>query len=374
MIPVSIDLRRGWFAFLASLCLGVSVVGSLLGADWPLFRGNPLQTGVSSDALPEKLEVRWTFETKDAVEGTAAIAEGVVHVGSLDEHLYALDLTTGKEKWRYKGGPFKAPVSVRDGAVYVGDADGVFHCVDAATGKKRWTHKTEGEINSGANFAGDRILVGSDDGTLYCLTKAGQVAWGHKTQDRVNGSPAVIGERTFVAGCDGSLHVIDTTSGKEVKSVELGGPVGATAALDGDRAYVGTMSNQVLAVDWKKGEVLWTFEAAKRAQPFYASAALTEKLVVVGSRDKRVYALDRKDGKERWSFLTEGRVDGSPVVAAGRVYVPSLDQRLYVLDLEKGTHLFSLDLGSPVSASPAVGGGCLVIGTQKGVVYCLGKK
>ena len=44
----------------------------------------------------------------------------------------------------------------------------------------------------------------------------------------------------------------------------------------GDQLYVGTMTNEVQAVDWKKGEMAWTFEPPKRAQPFYASAAVTE--------------------------------------------------------------------------------------------------
>lgn len=347
---------------------------TLAAADWPIFRGNPLQTGVATGTLPTGLQVLWKFETKESVESSAAIVNGVVYVGSFDEHLYAIELATGKEKWRHKMGPVKAPVSVRDGRIYIGDADGVFHCLDGATGKSLWTHKTEGEINSGANFAGEHIVVGSDDGNLYCLARNGTLVWKHTTQDRVNGSPAVTEARTFVAGCDSSLHVIDTAKGKEIKSIELGGPVGATAAVAGDHVYVGTMSNQVVAVDWKKGEVAWTFEAAKRSQPFFASAAVTDSLVLVGCRDKRLYAIDRKTGKEVWSFLTENRIDSSPVVVGKHVYVGSLDHSLYVLDLEKGTRISSVDLESPISASPAVSDGRLVIGTQKGVVYCLGAK
>src|SRR5438132_3146594 len=119
----------------------------VLAEDWALFRGNPLQTGVASSSLPENLEIRWKFKAKDGIEGAAAIVNGTVYVGSLDEHLYALDLVTGQVKWSYqtdpaaavKVGPIRASPSVRDGLVYVGDADGMFHCVEAATGKKRWT-------------------------------------------------------------------------------------------------------------------------------------------------------------------------------------------------------------------------------------------
>ncbi|HXG12458.1 MAG TPA: PQQ-binding-like beta-propeller repeat protein [Gemmataceae bacterium] len=344
-------------------------------ADWPMVRGNPLQNGVAGTDLPQELQLRWKFETKDAIEGTAAIVGDTVYVGSFDQHLYALDLASGKEKWKYKGGPFRASPSVRGGLVYVGDGDGTFHCVEAATGKKRWTFATKAEIMSGANFAGDAVLFGSSDEHLYCLSGDGKLRWKFQVPGGpVLGSPAVVDGRTFVAGCDSALHVLDAAKGTELKSVELSGQVGASVAVAGDRLYVGTMTNQVQAIDWKAGKVLWTFEAKKQRQPFYASAAVTEQLVIIGSRDRRVYALDRTKGTEVWSFLTGNRVDSSPVVAGQRVFVGSFDGKLYVLDLEKGTELQRFDLGSAIIASPAVGRGCLVIGTEKGVVYCFGTK
>jgi outer membrane protein assembly factor BamB len=359
-----------------SLVSAAAATAPLVGAaDWLLFRGNPLQSGVAASPLPDKLEILWTFKVKDGIESTAAIAGDTVFVGAYDEHLYALDLATGKPRWAYKAGPIKAPVSVRDGAVYVGDEDGLFHCVDAATGQKRWTFETGSEISSGANFVGDAVLFGSGDENLYCLSKEGKQRWKFKVPGGpVMGSSAVVENRTFVAGCDSSLHVLDVTNGTEVTAVELGGQVGATAAVAGDRLYVGTMSSQVLGVDWKKGQVLWTYEAAGRKQAFYASVALTDRLVIAGSRDKLVHALDRQTGKAAWTFPTRGRVDSSPVVDGRRVFVGSLDGHLYVLDLDRGKELQKLDLGSPISASPAVSGNRLILGTQDGVLYCLGAK
>jgi len=352
--------------------------------DWPLFRGNPRETGVAASTLPADLEVRWQFKTKDGIEGAAAIVNGTVYVGCLDEHLYALDLTTGQVKWTYqthpaigtKVGPIRTSPAVRDGLVYVGDTDGVFHCVEAATGNKRWTFDTQTEITSSATFAGDTVLFGSSDENLHCLSKDGKERWRFKVPGGpVMGTPAIVNQRTFAAGCDSTLHVLDTVKGTEVSgNVDLGGQVGATVAVIDDQLYVGTMSGEVLAVNWKKGEVLWRFEAPRAKQPFYASAAATNHLIVIGSRDKRVYALDRKSGKEVWNFATKKKVDSSPVVAGPRVFVGSADGNLYVLDLASGKERKRFALGKEITASPAVGDNCLVIGTMDGAVYCIGAK
>jgi outer membrane protein assembly factor BamB len=341
---------------------------------WLLYRGDPLQTGAVPTELPDKLETRWEFVTKEMIEGAAAVHQGVAYIGSADEFLYAIDLANGKEKWKYKAGPIKAAPSYQNGRVYVGEGGGLFHCVDAAKGTKVWTVETGGEIASGANFFGDVILFGSYDENLYCLTKDGEVKWKFKTQGPVNGSPAVIEGKTFVAGCDSSVHVIDTAKGTELSSVDLGGQAAATAAVMGDRLYVGTMTNEIHAVDWKNSKIVWTFKAEKAAQPFYASAAVTDKLVIAGSRDKRIYALDRMTGTVVWDFPTRGRIDAAPVVAGNRVYAGSLDGNLYVLDLAKGKLLQKIELDGPVTGSPAVAEGCLFVGTEKGTLYCLGAK
>jgi len=343
--------------------------------DWPVFRSDPEQNGVAAARLPDKLEVLWKVETGDGgVEGTPAVSGGVVYFGSLDEHLYAVDLARGAPKWKVKAGPIKAPVGVKDGRVYVGNFDGLFQCFKAADGTKVWAFEAGGEITSGANFTAGSVLFASHDETLYCLDLEGKPRWKYKAQGQIYGTPSLAGKFTFVAGCDSSLHVIDLADGKEKAAVDLGSQSGATPAVVGDHLYVGNMGNNFLAVDWKKAEVEWSFRAERRAEAFYSSAAVSGELVVVGSRDKRVHALKRKDGTEAWSFATGGRVDSSPVIDGGRVYVGSMDGKLYVLDLASGKQLQKIDLGSPIVGSPAVAGGRLLIGTTKGTLYCLGAK
>ena len=273
----------------------------------------------------------------------------------------------------------KVGIAVNGGAVYAGDEDGKLHCLDAKTGKKLWLFDTEAEITSAPNFFVDKVVFGGGNETLYCLDKdkGGKPLWTFKVPGGpVLGSPAIIDGKTFVAGCDSIMHVIDIKTGKEKKSIELDGQVGATPALVDDFLYVGTMTNQVQAINWKEGKVAWSYEAQKRQQPFYASAAAVNDLILAGSRDKCLHALDRKSGVAKWVFQTGGKVDSSPVVAGKRVYFGSGDGKLYVLDWAKGEKVQEVALGTKwgILASPAVSDGRLVIGTVDGGLYCLGRE
>ena len=349
----------------------------LTAADWPVFRGNAAMTGVGQTEIKGELTIAWEFKTGNAIDGTPVYADGVVYVGSADKHLYAVDFATGKQKWKAPlGSPVRASPGVKDGRIYIGDVDGKFHCVDAANGKILWAFEAKQEIVSGCNFFEEKILFGSNDGCLYSLTKEGKQEWLFSIDQPINGSPAVADGYSFVAGCDEILHVVDLKTGKEVGQVGIGGPAGSTAAVAEKTVFVGTMANQVIAIDLTKPTAptkLWTFEAAKRQQPFYSSAAITESLVLLGSRDKRLYALDRKSGKEVWSFATDGMVDGSAVVVGTTVYLggSSSDGNFYCLDLKTGTKRQELNLNSAVTSSPAVGPNAILVGTEKGTLYCL---
>jgi outer membrane protein assembly factor BamB len=332
-----------------------------------------LQTGVADSTLPRDLGVRWSFKAQAVIEASPVIFEQTALVGATDGKLYAIDLPSGKKKWEYRTGGIMAAPAARNGAVYVGDVEGQFHCVDFATGTRRWVMATQGSIHSAANFAGNNIVFGCHDHHLYCVTPEGKLAWQVKTKEKVLGTPAATENHVLVGGCDQGLHVVEFSKGREVMTLPLEGHIGASVAVRGDQLYVGTMANRFLAVDWKKGVILWQFEAKRGGQPFFSSAAVTEDLVIAGSRDKYVRAWQRQTGKEVWAFATKGRVDASPIVAGQSVVVLSMDRNMYVLDLARGTEMTRLSLGL-IPGSPAVGSGCVVVATIQGEVLCLSKK
>src|SRR3989338_4026146 len=114
----------------AACLLTLASLGGLTQApadEWPQFRGSASLTGTSAATLPSLLALLWTYDAGDAIEPSAAIAEGVVYVGSHTGELHAVNLSDGSLKWKYKAsedGIGESSPAVADDLVYVGDLAG----------------------------------------------------------------------------------------------------------------------------------------------------------------------------------------------------------------------------------------------------------
>jgi len=84
---------------LKTLTVAFLVCTSLFGADAPMFRGNALHNGIYGSVPIGKFgRVKWKFHTGGMVFSSPAVVGGVVYVGSNDGNLYAVDLSSGKQR------------------------------------------------------------------------------------------------------------------------------------------------------------------------------------------------------------------------------------------------------------------------------------
>jgi glucose dehydrogenase len=155
----------------------------------------------------------------------SAVVGGVVYVGSWDRNLYAIDATTGRERWRHTTGAdtliynqvgLASSPAVVDGMVLVGGRDGRFHAVDAATGAERWSHNNRGGWTIGSPAVRDGVVYfASSDGRRF---KALDVRTGALRFDLENkaisfSSPALAGTVAYYGTSDGWVHGADVRSG-----------------------------------------------------------------------------------------------------------------------------------------------------------------
>jgi len=341
-----------------------------------MFRGNPAHTGVAR--APSKIaaapRLAWTYKSGEGpLESSAAITGGIAYLGTGDGQVIALDLDSGRLLRKHtlqSGAAFRASPTVAGGRVYLGDEGGIFHAFSADLKKELWSLETDAEIVSSATLVDGKILFGSYDGRLYCLDGTGKVLWKFESDQPLHATPTLAGGAVLIAGCDGFLRAIEIASGKEISQADMGGYSAATPAVVSGTAFVGTFNNQVIAVDWRKGKLVWSYEHPRRNFPFYASPAVAGDRVIAAGRDKMVHALHRETGKSLWTFSARGRMDSSPVICGETIFVGAGDGVLYGIDLSSGKERWRYTGGAPILASPAVADGRLVIGADDGRIYC----
>ncbi len=130
--------------------------------------------------------LQWTFVTGNVVHASPAVVGNTVYIGSWDSTLYAIDAGTGVQKWAYATSKswVNGTPAVRDGVVYVGTSDSSrFMALDAKTGRVQWNFDARAYVFSSAALAGDLVYVGSHNGRLYAInTRTGKLAWEFQTE------------------------------------------------------------------------------------------------------------------------------------------------------------------------------------------------
>jgi outer membrane protein assembly factor BamB len=107
--------------------------------DWPTFRHDSARSGTTRARVPSNVTTNWKVTLNGAL--TAPVAAGdKVFVARPDAHtVYALDMTTSEESWRFTAnGRIDSPPTIYKGLVLFGSKDGYAYCLRASDGKLVW--------------------------------------------------------------------------------------------------------------------------------------------------------------------------------------------------------------------------------------------
>lgn len=279
---------------------GVVIAGNtVVMGDWELY-GFDRRTG----------QLRWRFQPVGGW-GTGEVqldSDGqTVYTGSGMGHAYAIDPTTGRQRWdvAVSEGDTAATVwdpRVSEGLVYVCvrhnsiPSRGGVVALDASTGAIRWSapftpHDSAEEtgcvmrvVRSGAVVVGAAL-----GGQLYAFDRlTGQPVWeapADAAPQRTDLRPLAANDNVVVAGgTTGYITAYDPRSGRVLwRTTANWGSVITPIGIDGQRAYVTHFSGQLSAFDLSDGHVLWTSGVLPVEGEYpYRAAVDTDRLYIGG--------------------------------------------------------------------------------------------
>ena len=333
-------------------------------------------------------DLKWTFPTTNAIRSSPVLRNGLVYFGTLGGTVFAIDATTGEERWRYQqpspvhgssaihGSPALAP----NGSLVIGSLVSLF-ALNAETGALLWSHPTY-EIYSSPTVGANGLVYYSTfyNSYLYAVDLAtGTNRWlAPMMMDKTYGSPAIgVGGIVYCGagwwrGGGSHLHAFDAETGARKWQFLTRNQVQSTPAIGPDgTVYIPSYDKLLYALDGQTGTQKWSHLLGDSVS---SSPALgPDNSIYVGSNDGRLYSLNMSDGSERWNYLTGDTIHSSPALGAdGTVYFGSYDKKVYALNARTGALKWIYPTGGLVLSSPAIGhDGTIYIGSMDGKLYAL---
>ncbi len=131
----------------------------------------------------------------------------------------------------------------------------------------------------------------------------------------------------------------------------------AAPAIDKDRIYAGSYSNEVHVLNKADGSFRAKIVLPSNKSKIVASPVITEEMLYIPSSNGTIYAysLDNLNA-EKWHAKLGNEVWSSPLPIGDELYVFSLDKHLNVLDIETGEIKKVLDVNGAVLSDPVKNG------------------
>ena len=399
----------------------VSNAPFLVQTNWLQFHADEARTGanpfenVLSPANVNGIIVYDSHATGGPITGSALACDGHVVVGSTDGSLHGFVPGGFTEPWLFQT---RGPISATPAAVPIdpclivaGSGDGTVYAVDAATGKQKWKSTGGSPITSPALLytfdpqpdpPGRFIVIGDESGQVRALDLRGRRLWAAQLDGPIAGvaawnsvpvDPMITqldpGSRIFVTSRNGSVYGLDPSTGAVLIAIRLGSEIASGPAVtlgqqappvpDAPIAVIGTADGVLHALFADDLSEKWTF---RTGGPITTTPAIGNPNIIgnphiigdpgifVASGDGNVYGLrETETGVEAaWTTALGTRLDSSPTLANGVLYLGGGDSRLRALDALRGGVLFESGEITDTQSSPIVVDGKVTVGTGHGEV------
>lgn len=334
---------------------------------WPVYLGTPARGSAGAEAMAPDPQPVWRARLARGLVGTPAIAEDVVAVAQLDQHLALLDRATGDVIWRrHVGGAPAAGPLLRDDRIFVATQgrNGGVAAYRLDSGRPAW-HARVGDIGATPVLHGDALYAATVEGGVVSLdASSGRIRWRTRVAGGIRTEPVVAGANLIVATTTDSLFVLETFTGRIAGRYGTDGAVLAAPALAGAHLLIGTMNGRLAALDTASWATVWRRNLGSAIVGAVAVRSDTAWALTERGLLWRV-PLGHPERAESASVAVVARA--GPMPTASGVFVAAVDGEVVLLD-NRGGRRWAARVRAPLVEPPLQDGTMLFVVSQRGEV------
>ncbi|MBN1539594.1 MAG: PQQ-binding-like beta-propeller repeat protein [Candidatus Thermoplasmatota archaeon] len=246
-------------------------------------------------------------------------------------------------------------------------------------GELIWSYLTGDQVLSSPVFHDEGLLIGSDDGNLYCLDpELGELLWKYKTGSSIQATPLVMNGRAYFGSFDRNLYCISLpqsgTGGAGLLewNVSLHGQVLSSCHWYEGSVVTADNMGYLYRID-EEGEMIW--EKHLSDLDFWASPLIIDDagMAIIGNIGKELWLIDLSGGDILWkkTFLSGAEFYSSGTYLDGIFYISGgIDEMFYAIRVSDGEIVWSFDIGHPSYSTPVISGGRIYFGSYE-MMWCI---
>jgi len=196
---------------------------------------------------------------------------------------------------------------------------------------------------------------------LYALDENGSLLWKFPTSEPLWARPATDNacECIFLTSMDRHVYAIDAQTGNlKWRSDDLEGAIVGTPAFSIEgRLYVGTFSNEMIALDINNGDIIWRYGTENWV---WSGPSQDNGVLYFGDLGGNLYALDSSDGTELWKTKPNDKIVGTPLVIDDMIVFTTEADTVYAVD-KVGNPIWNQTIGGRIFSSPVDAGEFILV-------------
>lgn len=246
------------------------------------------------------------------------------------------------------------------------DLNGSLSCYEQD--KRWWSVKVGSKILSTPAYANQSFYTTSVDGLISRVSVRGEIMWQYSAGGGIVSSP-IIYDGKLIVGCDnGKIYCLNATTGAVVWAYQSEDKIQSSPFVYDDKIYVGNSMAKLICVDVNTGELVWEFQAGGK---IFSSPIVVDDEVYFGSYDKKLYCLDSRSGMKYWEFTTSDMIRSSPSYIDGQVLIGNKAGMLYCINAVTGEKIWQYSANGEIIVAPSITSTQVIFGDVAGSLYCV---
>lgn len=323
---------------------------------------------------PIKLNLEWNSGTHGSFMSSSFVAyDSLVFTSDQSGRITSFNIYNGEKigEIKYPGEIAHTPVIIENYLIFVvnvfKERYATLVVYNLNTGSEYGTLNLPGRFSTEILPDDENIFVVSENGILYCISNSAKIIWEMDLKSGIDSNPTMDSKYIYLASVYGKLLKVRKDNGQLVYNTKISTGFEGGLSLLNNNIYSGDIDGIFYCINKHSGKIVWQYSSGSKISQ---TPGLDNSSVYFGNLSGDIFSVNASNGKMNWKYSTNGLINSAPLILNNIIFQTNFARRLEVINKISGELLNEIIFDSRCKTTPIYFRNQLILGVDKGEVFC----